>query len=50
MEIEELDSSKEGYLYFSTQNKVEKPVNLILKLDFLIENGVASVMIHKKGN
>lgn len=36
-----LDSVREGYLYFSTQNKAEKPINLILKLDFLIENNLA---------
>ncbi|MBD0779739.1 hypothetical protein HPE56_18210 [Maribacter sp. ANRC-HE7] len=39
--ISELDSHSEGYLYASTQNKAEKPFNLILKLDFLMENGVA---------
>ncbi len=41
LELETLHPKKEGYLYFSKQNKAEKPVNLILKLDFLIENGVA---------
>ncbi len=37
----ELNAHQEGYLYFSTKNKAEKPINLILKLAFLIENGVA---------
>ncbi|WP_228236607.1 hypothetical protein [Allomuricauda sp. M10] len=35
MELKELHPKKEGYLFFSTQNKAEKPINLILKLDFL---------------
>lgn len=41
LKIDQLDSQKEGYLYFSRQNKAEKPINLILKLNFLIENGLA---------
>ncbi len=41
LEIAELHPKKEGYLYFSSQNKAEKPINLILKLDFLIQNGLA---------
>lgn len=40
-ELGQLDLRTEGYLYFSTQNKAERPVNLILKLDFLFENGIA---------
>lgn len=43
--IGELHHSREGYLYFSSKNKVEKPVNLILKLDFLALNGVAKRLI-----
>ncbi len=43
--IKELDSFTEGYLYFSSTNKAEKPLNLILKLDFLIENGVAKRLL-----
>jgi len=43
--LEKLDSKNEGYLYFSTRNKAEKPVNLILKLDFLIKIGVAKRLI-----
>jgi len=38
--IKELNDRKEGYLYFSTTNKLEKPVNLILKLDFLLNEKV----------
>jgi len=41
IKIEELHHRSEGYLYASTKNKVEKPLNLILKLDFLEEMGVA---------
>lgn len=43
--LKELHSHSEGYLYSSTKNKAEKPLNLILKLDFLIENGVAKRLI-----
>ena len=39
--LERLDSRTEGYLYFSSERKAEKPVNLILKLDFLIKIGIA---------
>ncbi|WP_291870941.1 hypothetical protein [Maribacter sp.] len=43
--IKELHNYQEGYLYFSSNNKVEKPLNLILKLDYLIENGVAKRLL-----
>ncbi|SNR60919.1 hypothetical protein SAMN04488009_2801 [Maribacter sedimenticola] len=43
--INELDHRTEGYLYFSTNTKVEKPINLILRLDFLIENGLAKRLV-----
>ncbi|WP_047246898.1 hypothetical protein [Maribacter thermophilus] len=39
--LNELDSRSEGYIYYSKNNKVEKPLNLVLKLDFLINNGIA---------
>ncbi|EAR02824.1 hypothetical protein [Maribacter sp. HTCC2170] len=45
IKIPELDSKNEGYLFYSAQNKAEKPLNLILKLDFLIENGLAKRLI-----
>ena len=41
LEIDQLDSNSEGYLYFSKLNKAEKPINLVLKLDFLTYIGVA---------
>jgi hypothetical protein len=40
-----LDPKAEGYLYFSSQNKVEKPINIILKLEFLIKNGLAKRLV-----
>ena len=39
--ISELNARKEGAVYFSKNNKNEQPVNLVLKLDFLIRSGVA---------
>ena len=45
IEMAGLDVKKEGYLYCSTQNKAEKPINLILKLDFLIEKGIAKRLV-----
>ena len=41
IKIDELHHRSEGYLFASTKNKAEKPLNLILKLDFLEESGVA---------
>lgn len=43
--IEQLHPKKEGYLYYSHLNKAEKPLNLILKLDFLIEEGLAKRLV-----
>ena len=43
--LEQLHPKNEGYLFFSTQNKVEKPINLVLKLDYLVEIGVAKKLI-----
>ncbi|MFS4455368.1 hypothetical protein [Maribacter sp. 2304DJ31-5] len=43
--LDELNPQTEGYLYFSTQNKAEKPVNLILKLDFLVAIGIAKRLV-----
>ena len=45
MTIDGLHHRSEGYLYFSNRNKAEKPINLILKLDFLIAMGVAKRLI-----
>lgn len=43
--LKELDSKSEGYLYFSTKNKAEKPINLILKLEYLLRIGVAKRLV-----
>lgn len=43
--LEKLCPKKEGLLYFSTQNKVEKPVNLILRLAYLEQIGVAKRLV-----
>ncbi|MFB9080281.1 hypothetical protein ACFFLS_11690 [Flavobacterium procerum] len=36
--IKELDDSNEGYLYFSKSGKSEQPINVVLKLAYLIAN------------
>lgn len=41
MEIQELNPRTAGYLYHSKNNKSEQPFNLILKLDYLLSNGIA---------
>jgi len=43
--LKELDVNSEGYLFFSTKNKAERPVNLILKLDYLLRIGVAKRLV-----
>ncbi|MFS4469039.1 hypothetical protein [Maribacter sp. 2210JD10-5] len=43
--LNELDTKSEGYLYFSRNNKAEQPVNLILKLDFLLDQGLAKRLV-----
>lgn len=43
--LKELNSKSEGYLFFSKKNKVEKPVNLILKLDYLMRIGIAKKLV-----
>ena len=43
--LEKLHSKKEGYLYFSTKNKAERPINLVLKLEYLIEIGVGKRLV-----
>jgi len=45
LKLEELHIRTEGYLYFSRNNKSEKPINLILKLDFLIKQGIAKRLV-----
>lgn len=43
--VEALNDRKEGYLFLSTKNKAEKPLNLILRLDWLLEMGVAKRLV-----
>ncbi len=43
--LAQLHTKKEGYLYFSNLQKAEKPINLILKLDFLTVNGIAKRLV-----
>ncbi|WP_419213184.1 hypothetical protein ACNR9Q_03295 [Maribacter sp. X9] len=45
LKLKELNSRTEGYLYFSKNNKVEKPINLVLKLDFLLANAIAKRLV-----
>ena len=45
LKIKELNTKYEGYLYFSKTNKSEKPINLILKLEFLIDLGIAKRLV-----
>ncbi|TAI47579.1 hypothetical protein [Flagellimonas allohymeniacidonis] len=45
MHLEALDPKFEGYVYFSSKNKKEKPVNLVLYLDFLHQIEVAKRLI-----
>ncbi len=39
--MKELDELKEGYLFVSKDNKSEQPINLILRLEFLIKHKLA---------
>lgn len=43
--INGLREKDEGYLYFSKTNKAEQPINLILRLDFLIKNKLAKQLV-----
>ncbi|SHG57855.1 hypothetical protein [Flagellimonas flava] len=45
MQLANLNPRTEGYLFFSRKNKVEKPVNLILRLEFLCRTGVAKPLV-----
>ena len=45
IKIKQLNHKTEGYLFLSQKNKFEKPTNLILKLQFLIENGIAKRLL-----
>lgn len=42
--IKELHHIDEGRFYFSKDNKAERPINLVMKLSFLVRAGVAKVI------
>ncbi len=43
--MKELDERKEGYLFVSKENKSEQPINLILRLEFLIQHKLARRLV-----
>ncbi len=45
LKLKMLNHRTEGYLYMSSDNKAEQPVNLVLRLDFLLEKGLAKRFI-----
>jgi len=47
LKLAELNFRTEGYLYFSKTNKAEKPINLILRLEFLIDQNIAKPLVYK---
>jgi len=46
--IPELNEKKEGVFYFSKNNKKEQPINIVLKLSFLLKEGVGKVLFELK--
>jgi hypothetical protein len=44
LDLPQLKPQDEGYLYF-TKNKAEKPINLILRLTYLLKTGVAKKLV-----
>lgn len=46
--IPELDERKEGVFYFSKTNKREQPINVVLKLSFLLQQGIGKVLFELK--
>lgn len=43
--LDQLNQKKEGYLFLSSKNKIEEPLNLILRLDWLLETKIAKRLI-----
>ncbi len=43
--LEQLNQKKEGYLFLSTKNKAEDPLNLVLKLDWLLDTKIAKCLV-----
>lgn len=42
--VDELNCKSEGRFHFSKLNKAEQPINIVLRLDYLINTGVAKVV------
>lgn len=45
LKLKMLNHKTEGYLYISSKNKAERPVNLVLRLDFLLEKSLAKRLV-----
>lgn len=45
LKLKILNPKTEGYLYLSSKNKAEQPLNLVLRLDFLLENNLAKRLV-----
>ncbi|WP_298793353.1 hypothetical protein [uncultured Allomuricauda sp.] len=43
--MDNLDPKTEGYLFFSRKNKAENPINLVLRLEFLLKIGVGKQLV-----
>ena len=43
--VNELDERTEGYFYYSKSGKAEQPINIVLKLDFLIQSEAAKKIV-----
>lgn len=44
--IKRLNPLNEGFIYFSKNNKNEQPINLVLRLDFLVKNFTGKVLFN----
>ncbi len=46
-QLQQLNSKTEGILYFSKNNKSEQPINLVLKLNWLVKENVGKIIVQK---
>lgn len=46
IEIPELSPNTEGFLFYSKTNKVEQPINLVLRLDYLVKIGCGKLLFN----
>lgn len=44
IKIKELQHIKEGRFYYSKNNKIERPINLVIRLSYLVQMGVGKVI------